>query len=202
MCGPQLKNTPRTVNDSSDRVNRVHGQAGKASGARMSGMIGLARAGAQMSPTRRLAVRQIDSAPLPSDLRNWFETARLPGRDDNAAAPAASKPRGVDTQASAPANCHTPKAQGRTPGTRSQAERIRHRRALFPEHRDPGGRQADKRRHRSGRRSRADVRVGLSAWLKPLRESVPLVADWVMDRERKRKLLWDNAARFYARASV
>jgi hypothetical protein len=32
-----------------------------------------------MSPKRRLAVRQIDKAPLLSDLlRNWFETARLP----------------------------------------------------------------------------------------------------------------------------
>jgi hypothetical protein len=26
--------------------------------------------------------------------------------------------------------------------------------------------------------------------------------DWVMDAERKRKLLWDNAIRFYARAPV
>jgi hypothetical protein len=119
-------------------------------------------------PHAKTCARQIDGAPLLRDLRNWFETARLPGRDNNVAAPAASKPRGVDTQSSAPANCHTPQAQGRTPGTRSQAERVRHRRALFPEHRDPGGRQANQRRHRSGRRSRADVRVGLSPWQKPL----------------------------------
>jgi hypothetical protein len=33
-------------------------------------------------------------------------------------------------------------------------------------------------------------------------ESVSLVLDWAMDTERKRKLLWDNATRFYARASV
>ena len=33
-------------------------------------------------------------------------------------------------------------------------------------------------------------------------ESVSLVLDWVMDAERKRKLLWDNAIRFYARAPV
>jgi predicted TIM-barrel fold metal-dependent hydrolase len=33
-------------------------------------------------------------------------------------------------------------------------------------------------------------------------ESVSLVLDWVMDPERKRKLLWDNAIRFYARAPV
>ena len=31
-------------------------------------------------------------------------------------------------------------------------------------------------------------------------ESVSLVLDWVMDAERRRKLLWDNAIRFYARA--
>jgi hypothetical protein len=34
----------------------------------MTGMIGLARVGARMSPKQRLAVRQIDSAPLLSDL--------------------------------------------------------------------------------------------------------------------------------------
>ena len=33
-------------------------------------------------------------------------------------------------------------------------------------------------------------------------ESVSLVLDWAMKAERKRKLLWDNAIRFYARASV
>jgi hypothetical protein len=33
-------------------------------------------------------------------------------------------------------------------------------------------------------------------------ESVSMVLDWVMDAERKRKLLWDNAIRFYARAPV
>jgi predicted TIM-barrel fold metal-dependent hydrolase len=33
-------------------------------------------------------------------------------------------------------------------------------------------------------------------------ESVSLVLDWEMDTERKRKLLWDNAIRFYARAPV
>jgi len=38
----------------------------------MSGMIGTARVGARMSPKQRLAVRQIDSAPFLSDLRNWF----------------------------------------------------------------------------------------------------------------------------------
>jgi predicted TIM-barrel fold metal-dependent hydrolase len=32
--------------------------------------------------------------------------------------------------------------------------------------------------------------------------SVSLVLDWTMDAERKRKLLWDNAIRFYARAPV
>jgi hypothetical protein len=31
-------------------------------------------------------------------------------------------------------------------------------------------------------------------------ESVSLVLHWVMDAERKRKLLWDNAIRFYAGA--
>ena len=29
-------------------------------------------------------------------------------------------------------------------------------------------------------------------------EAVSLVLDWEMDTERKRKLLWDNATRFYA----
>jgi hypothetical protein len=38
----------------------------------MSGLIGMARVGARMSPKRRLAVRQIDSAPLLSGQRNWF----------------------------------------------------------------------------------------------------------------------------------
>jgi predicted TIM-barrel fold metal-dependent hydrolase len=33
-------------------------------------------------------------------------------------------------------------------------------------------------------------------------ESVSLVLDWEMDAERKRKLLWDNAIRFYARVPV
>jgi hypothetical protein len=33
-------------------------------------------------------------------------------------------------------------------------------------------------------------------------ESVSLVLDWKMDSERKRRLLWDNAVRFYARAPV
>jgi hypothetical protein len=33
-------------------------------------------------------------------------------------------------------------------------------------------------------------------------ESVSIVLDWVMDAERKRKLLWDNAIRFYARAPL
>ena len=33
-------------------------------------------------------------------------------------------------------------------------------------------------------------------------ESVSIVLDWVIDAERKRKLLWDNAIRFYARAPV
>src|SRR5437868_610457 len=38
----------------------------------MPGAIGVARVGARMSPKQRLAVRQVDSAPLLSDLRNWF----------------------------------------------------------------------------------------------------------------------------------
>jgi predicted TIM-barrel fold metal-dependent hydrolase len=33
-------------------------------------------------------------------------------------------------------------------------------------------------------------------------ESVSLVLDWEMDAQRKRKLFWDNAIRFYARAPV
>ena len=33
-------------------------------------------------------------------------------------------------------------------------------------------------------------------------ESVSLVLDWEMDSERKRKMFWDNAIRFYARAPV
>jgi predicted TIM-barrel fold metal-dependent hydrolase len=33
-------------------------------------------------------------------------------------------------------------------------------------------------------------------------ESVSLVLDWAMDTARKRKLFWDNAIRFYARAPV
>jgi predicted TIM-barrel fold metal-dependent hydrolase len=33
-------------------------------------------------------------------------------------------------------------------------------------------------------------------------ESVSIVLDWEMDAKRKRKLLWDNATRFYARAPV
>jgi predicted TIM-barrel fold metal-dependent hydrolase len=33
-------------------------------------------------------------------------------------------------------------------------------------------------------------------------ESVSLVLGWKMDTERKRKLLWDNAIQFYARAPV
>ena len=52
----------------------------------MPGMIGMARVGTRMSPKQRLAIRQIDSAPLLSDLRNWFETARLPGRSPTAEA--------------------------------------------------------------------------------------------------------------------
>ena len=44
------------------------------------------RVGARMSPKQRLAVRQIDWAPLLSDLRSWFETARLPGRNPTAEA--------------------------------------------------------------------------------------------------------------------
>jgi hypothetical protein len=72
------------VKDSSDRVNRVHGRASNAAEAAMPGMIGMARVGARMSPKQRLAVRQIDSAPLLGDLRNWFETARLPGRSPTA----------------------------------------------------------------------------------------------------------------------
>jgi hypothetical protein len=52
----------------------------------MTGVIGMARVGARMSPKLRLAVRQIDSTPLLSDLRNWFETARLPGRSPTAEA--------------------------------------------------------------------------------------------------------------------
>jgi len=52
----------------------------------MPGTIGTARVGARMSPKQRLAVRQIDSARLLSDLRNWFETARLPGRSSTAEA--------------------------------------------------------------------------------------------------------------------
>ncbi len=52
----------------------------------MSGMIGTARVGARMSPKQRLAVCQIDSAPLVSDLRNWFEKARLLGRSPRAEA--------------------------------------------------------------------------------------------------------------------
>ena len=63
---------------------------------------------------------------------------------------------------------HAETIKAALPELSSQAERIRHRRALFPEHRDPRGRQADRHRHRSGRRSRADVRVGLSARRKPL----------------------------------
>jgi hypothetical protein len=51
-----------------------------------SGMIGMARVGARMSPKQRLAVRPIDGAPFLSDLRNWFETARLPGRSPTAEA--------------------------------------------------------------------------------------------------------------------
>ena len=39
-----------------------------------------------MSPEQRLVVRQIDSALLVSDLRNWFETVRLPGRGPTAEA--------------------------------------------------------------------------------------------------------------------
>ena len=52
----------------------------------MPGTIGTPRVGARMSPKQRLAVRRIDSAPLLSDLRNWFETARLPGRSSTAEA--------------------------------------------------------------------------------------------------------------------
>src|SRR6516165_3281733 len=44
------------------------------------------RVGARMSPKQRLAVRQIDCAPLLSDPRSWFETARLPGRNPTAEA--------------------------------------------------------------------------------------------------------------------
>ena len=33
-------------------------------------------------------------------------------------------------------------------------------------------------------------------------ESAGLVTAWNMDEQRKRKLLWDNAARFYARAQL
>jgi hypothetical protein len=90
--------------------------------------------------------------------------------------------------------------QGGLARTRAQAERVRYRRTLFPQHRDPRGCQAGQCGHRSGRRSRADVRVGLSAWREPFPQSASLVLDWAMDPERKRKLLWDNAVRFYARA--
>jgi hypothetical protein len=50
----------------------------------MPDMIGMACVGARMSPKQRLAIRQIDCAPLLSDLRNSFETARLPGRSPTA----------------------------------------------------------------------------------------------------------------------
>ena len=33
-------------------------------------------------------------------------------------------------------------------------------------------------------------------------ELASMVLDWAMDPARKRKLLWDNATRFYARAPV
>jgi hypothetical protein len=59
----------------------------------MTGMIGMAHVGARMSLKQRLAVRQIDSAPLLSDLRNWFETARLPGRSPTAEAISYALPR-------------------------------------------------------------------------------------------------------------
>jgi hypothetical protein len=60
------------VKDSSDRVNRVHEQASKAADAGDIRDDRLARIGARMSSKRRLAVRQIDSAPFRRDLRNWF----------------------------------------------------------------------------------------------------------------------------------
>ena len=52
----------------------------------MSGMIGVARVGARMSPKQRLAVRQIDSAPPSATCAKRFETARLPGRRPTAEA--------------------------------------------------------------------------------------------------------------------
>jgi predicted TIM-barrel fold metal-dependent hydrolase len=33
-------------------------------------------------------------------------------------------------------------------------------------------------------------------------QSASLVLEWAMGQERKRKLLWDNAVRFYARAPI
>jgi hypothetical protein len=72
VCGPKLKNTSRTVKDSSDKVNRVHGHASNAAEVNEVRHHRQARVGARMSPKQRLAVRQIDSAPLLSDLRNWF----------------------------------------------------------------------------------------------------------------------------------
>jgi hypothetical protein len=102
VCGPKLKNTSRTVKDSSEKVNRMHGRAGNAAEAGEVRRDRQARVGARMSPKQRLAVRQIDSAPLLSDLRNWFETARLPGRSSTAEAinyalnrPGYSRLRGV-----------------------------------------------------------------------------------------------------------
>jgi hypothetical protein len=72
VCGLKLKNTSRTVKDSSDRVNRVHGRASNAAEASDARHDRYARVGARMSPKQRLGTRQIDSAPLLSDLRNWF----------------------------------------------------------------------------------------------------------------------------------
>ena len=63
---------------------------------------------------------------------------------------------------------HAETIKAALPELAHKPERVRHRRPLFPEHRDPRGREADQRGHRSGRRPRADVRVGLSAWRKPL----------------------------------
>src|SRR5215469_14958410 len=52
-CGLKLTNTPRTVKDSPDRVNRVHGLPEKLTRPMMSGMIGMAPVGARMSPSNR-----------------------------------------------------------------------------------------------------------------------------------------------------
>jgi len=70
----------------------------------MLGVVAIARVCARMSSKQRLAICQINRAPLLSDLYNWFETARRAGRSPTAEAIsyALNRSRGVATTRAPP----------------------------------------------------------------------------------------------------